>query len=184
MLRPFTDQSPRADQPAGWDDELGFGYRELDAMWLARWTAENGWEPGQLYEHQHATLELSPGANVLHYGQAVFEGLKAQHTRDGKIVLFRPEDNAARMRQSAARLIMQAPTVEQFVEATRAVVRANARWVPAYRKGSFYIRPLLIGTGPVLGVQPAKEYTFCVFGAPVGTGVFSIGGIAMQTPAE
>jgi branched-chain amino acid aminotransferase len=168
MLQPFTDHSVRLPQQPGWDDKLGFQYGELDALWLARWTPQEGWEPGQLYEHQGATLELSPGANVFHYGQAVFEGLKALRTREDKIVLFRPAENANRMRQSAARLMMQAPSVDQFLEAIQTVVRANVRWVPGYAKGSLYIRPVLIGSGPVLGVQPAKEYTFCVFTVPVG----------------
>jgi len=168
MLTPFTDQSPRPVQEPGWDDELGFAYRELDAFWLARWTAGSGWEPGRLYEHQGATLELSPGANVLYYGQAVFEGLKAHRTREGKIVLFRPLDNGCRLRASAARLAMPAPPAQTFLEAVQAVVRANARWVPGYGKGSLYIRPVLVGSGPVLGVAPAQEYLFYVFACPVG----------------
>ena len=168
MLKPFTDQSPRPPQEPGWDDELSFRYRETDAFWLTRWTPETGWEPGRLYEHTGATLELSPGANVLHYGQAVFEGLKARRTREGKVVLFRPLDNARRLRASAARLVMEAPPVGLFMKAVLTVVRANERWVPAYGKGSLYIRPLLIGSGPVLGVQPSREYLFCVFVCPVG----------------
>lgn len=168
MLTPFTDQSRRLAQEPGWDDDLGFAYRELDAFWLTRWTPESGWEPGRLYEHQGAVLELSPGANVLYYGQAVFEGLKAHRTPDGRIVLFRPMDNARRLRMSAARLAMPAPSVETLLEAVQAVVRANARWVPGYGKGSLYIRPVLIGSGPVLGVAPAKEYLFYVFACPVG----------------
>ncbi|NIP17225.1 MAG: hypothetical protein GWM87_02995, partial [Xanthomonadales bacterium] len=88
MLNAFTDQSPRPPQETGWDENLSFNYREVDALWLARWTAESGWEPGQLYEHQGARIALSPGANVFHYGQAVFEGLKARRTQEGKIVLF------------------------------------------------------------------------------------------------
>jgi branched-chain amino acid aminotransferase len=135
---------------------------------MARWTADGGWEPGKLYEHQGATLDLSPGASVLHYGQSVFEGLKARRTRDGTIVLFRPLDNGRRMRASAARLVMQPPSIEDFLHAVETVVRANARWVPGYNKGSFYVRPLLIGTSPVLGVAPAQEYLFLVFGSPVG----------------
>jgi branched-chain amino acid aminotransferase len=168
MLRPLTAKSVLPVQEAGWDDQLGFDYREQDAMWLARWTPDEGWEPGQLYEHKGATLELSPGAEVLHYGQALFEGLKARRTHEGKVVLFRPIDNARRLRQSAARLMMEAPSVDMFMEAILAVVRANSRWVPGYEKGSFYIRPLLVGSGPVLGVAPAKEYLFCVFCCPVG----------------
>jgi branched-chain amino acid aminotransferase len=168
MLRPFTDESPRPPQQSGWDEDLGFGYRELDALWLAQWTAESGWESGRLYEHQGATLEFSPAACVLHYGQAIFEGLKARRTREGTIVLFRPTENARRLRASAARMAMPAPTVGEFMAAVQAVVRANARWVPGYSKGSFYIRPTLVGSGPVLGVKPAKEYLFFVFGCPAG----------------
>lgn len=168
MLKLFTDQSPCPSQEPGWDENLGFGYRELDAFWLSRWTTESGWEPGQLYEHQEAMLELSPGANVLHYAQAVFEGLKARRTREGKIVLFRPADNGRRLRRSAACLVMEAPPVDAFLEAVTAVVQTNARWVPGYGKGSLYIRPTLIGSGPVLGVNPAKEYLFFVFTCPVG----------------
>jgi branched-chain amino acid aminotransferase len=168
MLRPYTAGSPRREQPPGWDDTLTFSYSELDAMWVSRWSQDAEWDSGQLYEHAGATLELSPGANVLHYGQATFEGLKARRTRDDKIVLFRPIDNARRMRQSAARLLMQPPSVDHFLQAAMAVVRANVQWVPGYEKGSFYIRPLLFGSGAVLGVQPANEYTFLTYGCPVG----------------
>ncbi|MEE8389275.1 MAG: branched-chain amino acid aminotransferase [Anaerolineae bacterium] len=168
MKQPFTNQSPHSPQEPGWDDDIGFDYRELDAFWLARWTTESGWEPGKLYEHQGAILELSLGANVLHYGQALFEGLKARRTREGKIVLFRPTDNARRLRASAARLVMPAPPVDTFLDAIQQVVQANAHWVAGYGKGSLYIRPVLIGSGPVLGVAPAKEYLFYVFACPVG----------------
>ncbi len=168
MLRPFDPTLPLPPQEAGWDENLRFAYTEIDAFWLTRWTAETGWEPGRLYEHRGATLELSPGANVLYYGQGVFEGLKARRTRAGKIVLFRPLDNACRLRASAARLAMEPPPVDLFLEAVTAVVGANARWVPAPEKGSFYLRPVLIGTEPVLGVRPSQEYLFYVFGCPVG----------------
>lgn len=168
MLEPFTSASHLPPQEPGWDDGLGFNYRELDAFWLTHWTPESGWEPGRLYEHQGARLELSPGANVFHYGQAVFEGLKARRTREGKVVLFRPADNARRLRTSAARLAMPALPVNAFMEALRAVVQANSRWVPGYGKGSFYLRPVIIGSGAVLGVKVAQEYCFFVFGSPVG----------------
>ena len=168
MLSPFTDQSPRRDQAPDWDASLGFAYEELDAFWVSKWTSDSGWNPGQLYSQQGATLELSPAANVLHYGQALFEGLKARRTKNDKIVLFRPVDNARRMRTSAARLLMQAPPVNDFIDAAIQVVKANAHWVPGYGQGSLYIRPLLFGSGAVLGVQPASEYSFTVFTTPVG----------------
>ncbi len=168
MLTPFTASSPRLPQPEGWDDDLSVRYRELDALWVAHWTAEGGWRRGQLYEHPGATLDLSPGANVLHYGQAVFEGLKAHRTQDDRIVLFRPIDNARRMRRSASRLMIPRLPAPAFLEAVEAVVRANARWVPGYGKGAFYVRPVLFGSGPTLGLSPASEYTFFIFGSPMG----------------
>lgn len=168
MLKPFSSDSPLPPQEAGWDENLRFAYSEVDAFWLTRWTAEGGWEPGRLYEHRDARLELSPGAAVLYYGEGVFEGLKARRTGAGKIVLFRPQDNARRLRASAAFLVLPPPPVDMFMEAIMAVVRANARWVPAPEKGSFYLRPVLIGSGAMLGVASASECLFYVFGCPVG----------------
>ena len=113
MLKPFDDQSPRLSQDPGWDDTLRLGYCEVDAFYHSRWTAETGWD-GRLHEHRGAMLELSPAACALHYGQALFEGLKARRTQDGRIVLFRPDDNGRRMRASAARLVMEPPPVADF----------------------------------------------------------------------
>lgn len=168
MLNAFTSDSLLPEQEANWDDQLGFDYREVDAMWLARWTADGGWEPGALYEHQGATLEICPGASVLQYGQGIVEGLKARRTRDGRVVLFRPTQHARRLRQSAAFLAMEAPPVAACLEAVAAVVQANLRWIPRHDKGSLYIRPMVIGSGPVLGVHPARQYLFYVFSTPVG----------------
>lgn len=168
MLRPFTSESSLLPQALDWDAPLDFRYREADALWHAAWTAECGWEKGQLYEHQGATLEVSPGATALHYGQAIIEGLRAYRSRDGKVLLFRPVDHGRRLRQSAAALVMEAPPVEVFLEAVKAVVRANVRWIPRYGRGSLYIRPVLFGSGTALGVSPADEYRFCVFTSPVG----------------
>ncbi len=168
MLKHFDPTAPLPPQEPGWDSHLTFGYKETDAFWLTRWTPEAGWEPGHLYEHRGAKLELSPAAAVLYYGEGIFEGLKAYRTRAGKIVLFRPQDNARRLQASAARLAMPAPPVEMFLEAVIAVTRANARWIPTPEKGSFYLRPVVIGSGPILGVAPAPEFLFYVFGCPVG----------------
>lgn len=168
MLKPFNSASPLQPQPEGWDAGLTFSYREVDALWLARRTAGAGWEEGRLYEHVGATLDLSPGASVLQYGQGIVEGLKARHTPDGRVVLFRPDDHARRLRQSAAFLAMEAPSVRDCTEAVRQVVRANLRWIPPYGKGALYVRPMVIGSGTVLGVHPANEYLFYVFASPVG----------------
>jgi branched-chain amino acid aminotransferase len=168
MLKPLTLESVFAPQPDGWDDGLTFSYREVDALWLARWSTATGWEPGCLYEHRSATLEISPGANVLQYGQGIVEGLKARRTRDGRIVVFRLRDHALRLRQSAAILAMEAPSVQTITQAVLEVIRANRRWIPPYGKGSLYLRPMIIGSGPVLGVHPAHEYLCYVFASPVG----------------
>ncbi|OMP01715.1 Aminotransferase, class IV [Corchorus olitorius] len=99
---------------------------------------------------------------------AIAQGLKAYRKEDGNILLFRPEENAFRMRLGAERMCMPSPTVEQFVEAVKATVLANKRWVPPPGKGSLYIRPLLMGSGAVLGLAPAPEYTFLIYVSPVG----------------
>jgi branched-chain amino acid aminotransferase len=169
MLRPFTPDSTLPAQLPGWDEELGFQYREVDAFWMACWTAGGGWEAGRLYEHQGARFEVSPGANVFQYGQGIVEGLKARRSADGKVSLFRPVDHARRLRQSAAYLSMQAPAVGEIVDAVQATVQANRRWIPPYAKGSLYVRPAIIGTGTVLGVHPASEYLFHIFTSPVGS---------------
>lgn len=106
--------------------------------------------------------------------QGVFEGMKASRTPDGRILLFRPEENAARMAYGAGRMCMPAPPKDLFLDAVRQTVLANAAWIPPFGKGSMYIRPLLIGTGAVLGLAPAPEYTFLVYVSPVAS-YFKVG---------
>jgi branched-chain amino acid aminotransferase len=114
-------------------------------------------------------LPMHVAANCLHYGQAVFEGLKGFTTKDGKAVLFRPERNAERMRGSADRLCMEAPSAEQFTEACRMAVEKNREFLPPYGTGaSMYLRPLLIGTEPTVGIKPSATYSFIVLVTPVG----------------
>ena len=108
-------------------------------------------------------------STCLHYGQEAFEGMKAFRGKDGKIRLFRCEENAKRMLSSAEYVMMQAPSIELFEEAVVKAIELNKEYVPPYESGaSLYIRPLLIGVGPQMGVAPAKEYIFVVFVAPVG----------------
>ncbi len=105
---------------------------------------------------------------VLNYGQSVFEGMKAQRSAQDRIVLFRPQQNAARMAEGADRLSMPAPPSDLFVGAVQQLVRENQDYVPPQGKGSLYIRPLLMGSGGILGLGPAPSYTFAVFCAAVG----------------
>ena len=145
---------------------LGFEYHDLPYRFRAVY--RNGaWEPGELTTD--SDFHLSEAAAALHYGQQVFEGLKAYRRPDGGVNLFRPDQNAARMARSADRLRMPAYPTDLFVEAVKQVVAANQEFVPPYGSGAtLYIRPLLIGSGPVVGVHPADEYIFNIYVTPVG----------------
>lgn len=145
---------------------LGFQYMKTNSH--VRYVWRNGaWSEGELVDEPYLHLHIA--ATALHYGQAVFEGLKAFACKDGEIRLFRPLDNARRMAMSARRLCMAAPPEDLFLDACRRVVRANREFVPPYGTGgSLYVRPLLIGSGPQIGVNPADEYTFLVLVTPVG----------------
>lgn len=147
-------------------DNLGFGLVPTDFMYISKSTEGGIFTKGEL--QRFGNIELSPSSGVLNYGQGVFEGLKAYRKEDGSILLFRPEENAHRLRMGAERMCMPSPTVEQFVDAVKLTVLANKHWVPPSGKGSLYIRPLLMGSGAVLGLAPAPEYTFLIYVSPVG----------------
>jgi branched-chain amino acid aminotransferase len=155
----------------------GFGKLFTEHMITIRYREGIGWETTQLVPY--APISLSPAASVLHYGQAVFEGFKAFRQPDGGIATFRPEANAERIQTSAARLAMPAPPVEQFVEAADALISYERDWVPSGEGKSLYLRPLIIATEAALGVRPAKEYLFLMFGSPAGS--YFKGGIAPVT---
>ena len=145
---------------------LGFGYIQTDVRYVSNYK-DGAWDDGVLTED--ATVTLSECAGVLQYAQTVFEGLKAYRTEDGHIVTFRPDLNAQRMVDSAKRLEMPAFSVEQFLDAVDKVVAANEDFVPPYGSGAtLYLRPYMFGTNPVIGVKPADEYQFRIFGTPVG----------------
>lgn len=145
---------------------LSFGYSKAD--YNVRCTYKDGkW--GDLEVSDSEMLNIHMASTCLHYGQEAFEGMKAFRGQDGRIRLFRCEENALRMLRSAEYVMMQAPSVELFTEAVVKAIELNKEYVPPYESGaSLYIRPLLIGVGPQMGVAPAKEYMFVVFVAPVG----------------
>ena len=145
---------------------LGFSYRKTD--YNVRCYYRNGkW--GELEVHTSEEITLHMSATCLHYGQEVFEGLKAFKGKDGKIRVFRVEENAKRMFDSAAGILMAQPPIELFIEAVKKVVSLNKEFVPPNDSGaSLYIRPLLIGSGPKMGVNPSDEYLFVIFVSPVG----------------
>ncbi|XP_056173063.1 branched-chain-amino-acid aminotransferase 2, chloroplastic isoform X1 [Syzygium oleosum] len=146
-------------------DNLGFGLMPTDYMYQMKCTQNGTFEQGQV--RPYGNIELSPSAGVLNYGQGLFEGLKAYRKENGGLLLFRPDQNAIRMMVGADRMCMPAPSVEQFVDAVRETALANKRWVPPPGKGSLYIRPLLMGSGPILGLAPAPEFTFLIYSSPV-----------------
>jgi branched-chain amino acid aminotransferase len=124
---------------------------------------------GELEVYSEETIPIHIGATCLHYGQESFEGLKAFTGADGRIRLFRHYENARRMKDSAKGIMLAEVPESLFMEAVEKVVMLNRKYVPPYGTGaSLYIRPLLIGTGPQVGVRPAREYTFLVFVMPVG----------------
>ena len=145
---------------------LGFGFTDVNCHIRYVWK-DGKWGEGEFVKDPTITMHI--GASCLHYGQECFEGMKAFCQKDGKVVLFRPEENAKRMMKTAQRTVMPPVPVEMFIEAAEKVVKANIEYVPPYGTGgSMYIRPLLIGTGPQIGVAPANEYTFIMMVMPVG----------------
>jgi len=146
--------------------KLDFGYHKTD--YHVRYTWKNGaWDSGVVTSDE--TIPIHIAATCLHYGQECFEGLKAFETKQGDVVVFRIDENAKRIARSCKKILMEPVPEELFIEAVFRAINANRRYVPPYGTGaSLYIRPLVIGTGPQVGVRPAGEYVFIVFVTPVG----------------
>lgn len=145
---------------------LGFNYTKTDCNVRCSFQGDK-WGELEFTDSEYIPMHIS--AACLHYGLELFEGLKAFRGVDGKVRLFRAEENAKRMQASARKLCLPVPSIELFVEACEEVIRRNERFIPPYGTGaSFYLRPLLIGSNAVLGVKPATEAMLIVFGTPVG----------------
>jgi branched-chain amino acid aminotransferase len=148
-----------------WSD-LTFGYIKTDYN-IRSYYKDGKWSNLEISDSEHINLHIA--ATCLHYGQEAFEGLKAFKGRDGKIRIFRMNENAIRMRNSSRGILMAELPVPLFEQAVVEAVSRNRRYVPPYESGaSLYIRPLLIGTSAQVGVNPAKEYQFIIFVTPVG----------------
>ena len=145
---------------------LSFGYIKTD--YNVRCYYRNGkW--GEIEVCSEETIPMHMAAVCLHYGQEAFEGMKAYRCPDGKVRVFRTEENAARMQSTARGLVMPEVPTEMFNAMIDRVVRLNERWIPPYESGAtLYIRPLLIGTSAQVGVHPSEEYLFMIFVTPVG----------------
>ena len=155
-------------------DTLGFGNTFSDHMFLMNYTEGKGWHDGRIVPY--GPLTLDPAACVFHYGQEMFEGLKAYKTPDGKVQLFRPDMNAKRTRKTNDRMCIPDIDEELQVAAYEALVDVERDWIPTKEGTSLYLRPFIIGTEAFLGVRPSKEYLYCVIASP--SGPYYKGGLA------
>ncbi len=157
--------SPR--QKPALDVELGFGKFFSDHYFAMDWTVEQGWHDARIVPW--APLSLDPAAGVFHYGQAMFEGLKAFRRVDGSLGLFRPQLHAHRLAAGAPRLCMPVVAEEDTLQAANELVKLDGDWVPAKEGTAMYLRPTLIATEGFLGVRPANRYLYFIIASPVGS---------------
>jgi len=144
---------------------LSFGAHFSDHVFIADY--KNGsWENFRI--EPFAPISLSPSAMALHYGQAIFEGMKATKTAEGKPFLFRPAEHAKRINRSADRMCMPVLPESIFLDALQALIHLDQEWIPSTQGSSLYVRPFMFATDPFLGVRPANEYTFMIITCPVG----------------
>lgn len=156
--------TPKALPPS---DKLGFGQYFSDHMFVAKYREGQGWYEAKI--EPYGPFSVDPGASVFHYGQALFEGMKAFRQQDGKIVFFRPEFNYHRLVEGAERICLQPPPMELFMKAIHELVAVDEKWIPQDPSTSLYLRPTLIGTEAFLGVRPSHETVFYVLLSPVGS---------------
>ena len=170
-LRAMAANEQHAATAMDWDTLASFpwGSIETESMTVAKCGPETGGEWKSAEVVPYGNLPMPPKAGVLNYGQGLFEGMKAQRTEDGRIVIFRPEKNAKRCYYGCERLLMPPVPEDIFTNAVKDCVIANAKWVPPKGKGSLYLRTIVIGSGPILGLAPAPSYTLCCYVSPVGS---------------
>ncbi|GAA3408134.1 branched-chain amino acid aminotransferase [Paenibacillus hodogayensis] len=160
-FEPSSSLKPKPDE-----SNLEFGKTFTDHMFLLDYTEGKGWHDPRIVPY--GPLTLDPAAMVFHYGQAIFEGLKAFRSKDNKILLFRPDKNAQRMNVSNDRLSIPEMDEEAFVEYVKALINVDRDWVPSAEGTSLYIRPFIMAVEPCLGVRASKQYVFAIIMSPVG----------------
>ena len=148
------------------ENELGVGSIFTDHMFIMNYDVGEGWHDARIVPY--GPLSLDPAAMILHYGQEVFEGLKAYRTRDNRILLFRPQENFKRLNNSNQRLCIPKMDEEFLLHALTTLLNVEKDWVPHQEGTSLYIRPFIIATDPKLGVHPAEHYLFIIILSPVG----------------
>lgn len=154
----------KKNKPTG---DLDFGTIFTDHMFIMDFEEGKGWHDARIVPYEPLTLD--PAAMVFHYGQTIFEGLKAYHTEDGTIQLFRPEKNFERLNDSNKRMVMPAVDEDFALEALKKLVNIEKDWVPKDEGTSLYIRPYVIATQAFLGVAPSTQYKFIIILSPVGS---------------
>ncbi|MBN1956623.1 MAG: branched-chain amino acid aminotransferase [Desulfuromonadales bacterium] len=156
------------------ENDLVFGQQFTDRMLVMEYDSGRGWHSARI--QPYGPFQLDPAAMVLHYSQEIFEGLKAFRRPDGKIAMFRPQDNVARFNRSARRMCMPEVDEKFFLDSLLELIRLEERWIPHNEGTSLYIRPTMIATEPMLGVRPANRYLCYIILSPVGA--YYKGGIA------
>ncbi|HQW59705.1 MAG TPA: branched-chain amino acid aminotransferase [Thermomonas sp.] len=155
-----------AQRAAILEGDLGFGRHFTDHMVAIQWDKAQGWHDAQV--HAYGPLVLDPAAAVLHYGQEIFEGIKAYRHADGSVWTFRPDANGQRLQRSAARLTLPQLPVAEFTESLRQLIAVDHAWVPSAPESSLYFRPFMIATEAFLGVRPAQAAAYFVIASPAG----------------
>ena len=162
-----THPNPRSDaERDGLLANPGFGKIFTDHMVMIRYSADKGWHDAKVTAR--GPIEIDPACAVLHYAQEIFEGMKAYRLPDGGAALFRADANARRFQASARRMAMAELPEELFLESVRALVKADADWIPHVEGGALYLRPFMFASEVFLGVKPASEYLYMVIASPVG----------------
>ena len=166
MLNIRIEKTQNPKPIPGEDNPLKFGTIFTDHMFIMNYETGKGWHDPRIVEYQPIVLE--PSAMVFHYGQEMFEGLKAYRTDDGRVLLFRPDKNAERATNTNRRICIPEIPEEDFVDAIKALVAVDNAWIPTKPGTSLYIRPFIIATDPYLGVRPSDTYQFIIICSPVG----------------
>ena len=148
-------------------EHLEFGKEFTDHMFVMDYSINKGWHDARIIPYQ--PLSIDPSAMIFHYGQTVFEGLKAYYTEEGKVLLFRPDKNMQRLNQSNDRLCIPEIDENLALEALQELIKIDHEWVPKDKGTSLYIRPFIIATQPSLGVHPSEFYKFIIIMSPVGS---------------
>ncbi len=153
------------EKPAD-ETKLGFGHIFTDHMFIMNYDTGEGWHDARIVPYQN--LSLSPASMCLHYGQEIFEGLKAYRTAEGKIQLFRPDENFKRMNVSNERMVIPKINEKDALEALTKLLEIEKDWVPHTEGAALYIRPFIIAIDPYVGVRPADHYLFMIILSPSG----------------